>query len=91
MTKRDMIINEVHNERDRQDAKFGDQISNTAQEWLVILVEEVGEVARALCDGNMASYRKEIIEVAAVAVSMAESFDRRTDRMIADLELRNGK
>lgn len=91
MTKRDLIINEVHNERDRQDEKFGDQITNTPHEWLVILVEEVGEVARALCDGDIASYRKEIIEVAAVAVSMAESFDRRTDKMIAHVGFGNGR
>lgn len=41
--------------------------------WLPVLVEEVGEVARALTyDGNKEELRKELIQVAAVASAWAD-------------------
>jgi NTP pyrophosphatase (non-canonical NTP hydrolase) len=40
---------------------------------LPILVEEVGEVARALCDGT--NLREELIQVAAVALAWLEGLE----------------
>ena len=67
-------------ERDRQDAKWGPQ-DHTLPEWITILLEEVGELAAAiLChkfgndDHPELDWRKEAIQVAAVALSMVEQF-----------------
>lgn len=40
------IIQDITQERARQDAKFGEQ-NHPPQDWLAILLEEVGEFARA--------------------------------------------
>ena len=78
------VIQEVIDERKRQDKLWGVQ-NHHPMEWLSILGEEFGEVSRAVCEahflgyestGNWEQYRKELIHVAAVAVQMAECFDR---------------
>ena len=68
----------IVSERDRQDAKRGPQKHDLAT-WLTILSEEVGELAAAiLChrfgndDHPELDWRKEAIQVAAVALSMVE-------------------
>jgi len=45
------VLEDVKEERERQDIKWGDQISNSHELWNVIGVEEVGEVARAIYGG----------------------------------------
>lgn len=84
------ILAEVAQERVRQNNKFGPQ-NHSPMEWLPILMEEVGEAAKAALephfqakgyadkyDGtmNLFEFRKEMIQVAAVAVAMVESLDR---------------
>lgn len=66
---------EVQIERWRQDKRWGEQ-NHPMLYWLSILGEEFGEVAKALAERDFESYRAEIIHLAAVAVVMAESFDR---------------
>ena len=45
--------------------------------WLPILVEEIGEVARVLCEGESKErLREELIQVAAMASAWAEACDR---------------
>ena len=71
----------VQQELDRQTLLYGTQMHDP-NFWYVILGEEVGEVARAIYDmkskkvGSVANYRDELIQVAAVAVAMLESFER---------------
>ena len=71
-------------EREKQDAKWGEQ-NHSPIEWVSILTEEVGEVAKAALeshfkhknkDHSYTEYRKELIQVAAVAIAMIESLDR---------------
>lgn len=78
------ILGEVSAERARQDAKWGEQNHHPAV-WLSILGEEYGEVCKAVCEahlpgypsfGDWRPYREELIQVAAVAVAMAECLDR---------------
>ena len=71
----------VLDERDRQDAKWGPQ-DHSLPEWITILMEEVGELAAAvLChrfgndDHPELDWRKEAIQVAAVALSIIEQYD----------------
>jgi len=71
----DTVIDLVVAERKRQDRKWGQQ-NHGPDGWLTILVEEVGEVARAILEGDANSYKKEMVQVAAVAVAALESFER---------------
>ena len=68
------VLAEVKAERDKQDSKWGVQ-RHGPDGWLAILTEEVGEVAKSVLEGNGLHYRKELIQVAAVAVAAIECFD----------------
>ncbi len=101
MNKTAGILNEVQQERARQNRKWGEQ-NHSAVEWIAIFTEEVGEAARNGVDFHFRNglinpyetetelerniqierimkYRKECIQVAAVAVAMVESLDRQLD------------
>jgi NTP pyrophosphatase (non-canonical NTP hydrolase) len=76
------VLQEVFDERLRQDAKWGEQ-NHTPVEYFAVLAEEVGEVAKDAVEnrfnpdeGSVANMRAELIQVAAVAVAMVESLDR---------------
>ncbi len=80
------IFEQIKAERKRQDKKWGEQ-NHTPIEWIGILTEEVGEVAKEAVDfhfgdnpyvraENLKNYRAELIQVAAVAVSMIECLER---------------
>lgn len=79
------ILQEIADERERQDAKWGEQ-NHAPAEWLMILGEEVGEANKAAletffgyknADKNYANYRAELVQVAAVAVAMIDCLDRK--------------
>ncbi|WP_061215745.1 MazG-like family protein [Leptospira santarosai] len=81
---RELIFKEISEEREKQDLKFGSQ-NHHPVEWCMILGEEVGEVQKAALESyfryegknhDYSEYRKELIQVAAVAISMIESYDR---------------
>jgi NTP pyrophosphatase (non-canonical NTP hydrolase) len=89
---REKILKEVKEERERQDGIWGEQ-NHKPIEWMAILMEEVGEASKealeAYFEGKakdrkflLKRYRKEIIQVAAVAISMIESFDRNEGKTI---------
>ena len=76
------ILQEIVEERKAQDGKWGTQ-RHAAVEWIPILGEEFGEVCRAALEchfghgrSQWSDYRAELIQLAAVAVAMVESFDR---------------
>jgi NTP pyrophosphatase (non-canonical NTP hydrolase) len=74
------ILHAVGVERDRQNAKWGEQ-NHKPDLWLTILMEEVGEAAKAYLDStykgeSLDRYRDELVQVAAVAVAMLESYER---------------
>ena len=75
---RDAVLNQVDNERLKQDAMWGKQRHDRGT-WLAILMEEVGEVAQAMQEGfthhkesDADNLYTELIQVAAVAVAIAE-------------------
>lgn len=79
-------------ERVRQDAKFGNQDGNAPSRWLQILIEELGEWADAdLQKVELAKFDtpeaasdhafKELVQVAAVALSWVESTLRTESRL----------
>lgn len=76
------VLDEVRRERTRQDLRWG--WTNRDPAWhLAVLMEEVGELARALHDARFAggvqaavdNAREEAIQVAAVAVAFVEGLD----------------
>ena len=79
------VLDEVYAERERQEAKWGEQNLDPAL-WLMVLGEEVGEVNNAVLETifgnvpNLDHYREELIQVAAVAIHAIESFDRQAER-----------
>lgn len=82
---RDNILLEIIKERHRQDEKWGEQ-NHLPIEWVAILTEEVGEVSKEALEvhfddhyqnrDRLYRYKEELIQVAAVAVSMIESIER---------------
>lgn len=71
----DGVLSAVRAERERQDAKWGQQ-NHEALYWLGILMEEVGEAAKACIEGDFSEYAVEMVQVAAVAAGAIESFQR---------------
>lgn len=89
-----LVLNDVADERSRQDAKWGDQSDHSDERWLAILAEEFGEAARATleasvangspeADGWRANLDAELLQVAAVAVAWVEALTRRRVRQEA--------
>lgn len=82
-------LNDILNERDRQDAKFpgqwdafrqmlgnGDDSARFATgRMCAILGEEYGEVCRDICEMDLKHLREELIQLATVAVRMVEALD----------------
>lgn len=83
-----LAVNDVIDERKRQDAKWGEQ-NHEPQFWMGILGEEFGELCQAVNEtvfnngpeerakGGYANMRAEAVQVAAVAVAFVEMLDRK--------------
>lgn len=79
--KRDIVVRDVLDERDRQDEKWGEQ-NHDDYRWLAILSEEIGEVAQAALEtefGGKAAgrVREELVQAVAVGLAWLECIDRR--------------
>lgn len=74
------VMKRVLIERRRQDEKWGADQRNPQDRWLAILVEEIGEVAKEMLNGDP-RFEQELVEVAAVAVAWLEQLhkDKETD------------
>ena len=67
------IFELIREERKRQDVKWGAGRHLHDYEWLAILVEEVGEVAKEILERpNTTSLLSELVQVASVAVVWME-------------------
>lgn len=85
-----LILNKILEERKKQDEKWGEQ-NHTPIEWCAILMEEVGEMAKEAHEyhfkryykdtGQLERYEKELIQCAAVCVSMLESLNRNEKKL----------
>lgn len=82
-----LIVEQVENEVQRQIEKWGVQ-KHEPLLWNAILVEEVGEVSKAILEtwfqgrpitDNGEQYREELIQVAAVAISAIRALDMAND------------
>ena len=80
------VLEAVLAERERQDAKWGDQRDNSDERWTVILTEEVGEVAREVYEERSAGMFEEVVQCAAVAFAWAEAYLNRNSGVALDEE-----
>jgi NTP pyrophosphatase (non-canonical NTP hydrolase) len=80
----DRVLGEVGAERARQDERWGEQ-NHAPIAWIAVLGEEFGEAAQAALNltwlertgfDDRQALRRELIQVAAVAVAAIESLDR---------------
>ena len=69
------LISEVMTTRQHQHEIWGEQ-NHKPSEWQSILIEEVGEQAKAINDADWDNYRVELLQVAALCLQMIECFDR---------------
>lgn len=74
---RQQIYALIEQERARQNEKWGEQ-NHQPPLWVAILGEEFGEVCEnsSTVNPDWSDYKKELIQVAAVAVQMIECIER---------------
>lgn len=73
------VLEDVSRERDRQEKIHGPQslIRMGAAFGFPVLLEELGEASSAFLERKPDEYRKELVQVAAVAVAMIQAHDMR--------------
>lgn len=72
------IYEQIDDERDRQDAKWGGIPGRDRRDdhtYAAVLGEEFGECCKAWLERDVAALREELIQVAAVAVAWVEEID----------------
>ncbi len=79
--KREQIYKDIADRREKSNQKFGKKSGHLGL-WkenphlgLTVLMEEVGEVARAALERDEESLRYELVDVAQVVVAWLESYD----------------
>jgi len=71
---------DILEETERQDAKWGSQRDLSRVDWMPILTEEVGEVAKSINDNEtIDDLRNELVQVAAVCLQWIDNLDRAKD------------
>ena len=78
MNATDKVFNDITKEREHQYKKWGEQ-NHEPYKWLTILGEEYGETCKEALENNHDNYRKELVQVAAVAVAALEAHDRKME------------
>lgn len=86
----DLILAEIVGERHQQNQKWGEQ-NHDPEVWLAILGEEFGEACKSILESRamlgkfknptekLLEYRKELIQIAAVAVAAVQCLERNSE------------
>ena len=74
----------IQMERNAQDEKWGEQC-HTDEMWLTILLEEIGEAAKAVLEENDEALLVEVVQVAAVLENWVTSRDFYDSPLIKDV------
>lgn len=69
------ILDLIEKELVRQDLKWGKNRILDDRTWIAVLLEEVGEVARASLGHDKVNLKEELVQVAAVCVSFLHSIE----------------
>lgn len=70
------IFTRIAQERERQDNRWGGRL-HTGSQWVALLAEELGEVAKAVMEGDVLGYEVELVQLAAVAVAALDQEQKR--------------
>ena len=68
------VVQDVLDERERQDRRWGVSRNLHPSLWLAVLSEEMGEMAEAILKGDRDNYRRELVQVAAVALAALQDW-----------------
>lgn len=79
MPNQNSIYKLIQIERDRQDEKWGANRQQHPMTWLTILLEEIGEVAKAILNRDWNNVKEELIQCAAVIFAWLEMIDEGYD------------
>lgn len=79
------ICQEVIAERQQQDEKWGYDRVLSSYSRLAVLMEEVGEAARACLERDYPNLREELVQVAACAVAWVEQMDAQNETLLGNL------
>lgn len=71
-------LQHVCHERSRQNSRWGVQ-DHSDLYWLGIMMEEVGELAKAIIEGDHKHAAEELVQATAVGVAWLECIERRTN------------
>lgn len=74
----------IQRERNAQDEKWGEQ-QHSDEMWLTILLEEIGEAAKAVLEENDEALLVEVVQVAAVLENWVTSRDFYDSPLIKDV------
>ena len=69
------VLRAIGDERNYQDMLWGTQ-NHSPEHWVTILMEEVGEVAKAVLENDNSEYVDEMVQVAAVVIAALECYRR---------------
>ncbi len=83
------LLEEIAQERERQDAKWGWPRRHGMEKWFLILLEEMGEASECLLQMESgdkpgdwpASFEKEMVQVIAVGMAMLQQFREREESL----------
>ena len=76
MNRDNQFFDRILEERDRQDEKWGKQ-SHNSYEWLVIMLEEIGEMSEALNkDFPVSLLLEELVQVCAIGKAWYDDMQR---------------
>lgn len=65
------ILTKISHEREYQAVQWGD-LRHIPEQWVTLLAEELGEVAKAIIESDSNGYAAELVQLAAVAVAALE-------------------
>ena len=71
-----MIVDRIISERKKHDEGYGRDVHHSPGRWLSAAMEELGEVARALHDGEMNNLPIELVQLCALCLAWLEDIER---------------
>jgi NTP pyrophosphatase (non-canonical NTP hydrolase) len=79
------IFDLVKAERTKQDAKWGQQ-NHEARSWMLIAMEEIGEISKAVLEEDFQNYIVELVQTTAVLTAWLENELRKLDTKEISIE-----
>ena len=75
------VIDDIEEERSRQEKKWGGSTHDDQhrhEDWLRVMIRQIGDADRAVECNDGDYYRKQLVQIAALAVAALDSPDRQS-------------